>query len=316
MMASLVAAPNKIHKGKSIKKKTDISSQLTSTVSSTNPYSSTTTTTTSSSSIKYANITEKRVTLFISGCHVCKLKRTKPKISSKSVIRPIISNDFNARDQIYLIDMQSCPDGHFKFILNYQDHVTKFCIVRSLKTKTAAEVALHLLDLFTIFGAPIILQSDNGREFVAKIIEELFNMILEHTPYSRLFGNEPKVGLTSTSLHPSIFDSINSEEELQNELNSAAIDTNLFDEDRCDYEEENSANYYRQNDSTQNNSDEDDNGHDHTQQDDEQNDNEQDNQRLDKINNDKFSPLNNRIKRTNAVRQVAREGQKIDVKLP
>ena len=29
--------------------------------------------------------------------------------------------------------------------------------------------------MFTIFGAPIILQSDNGREFVAKIIEELSN---------------------------------------------------------------------------------------------------------------------------------------------
>ncbi|CAF4733883.1 unnamed protein product, partial [Rotaria sp. Silwood2] len=125
---------------------------------------------------KYANITEKQVTLFISGCHECKLKRTKPKNSSKLVLRPIISNDFNARGQVDLIDMQSCPDSHFKFILNYQDHFTKFCILRPLKTRTAAEVAFHLLDIFTTFGAPIILQSDNGREFVAKIIEELSNM--------------------------------------------------------------------------------------------------------------------------------------------
>ncbi|CAF3478531.1 unnamed protein product [Rotaria sp. Silwood2] len=117
-----------------------------------------------------------RMTLFISGCHECKLKRTKPKNSSKLVLRPIISNDFNARGQVDLIDMQSCPDGHFKFILNYQDHFTKFCILRPLKTKTAVEVAFHLLDIFTTFGAPIILQSDNGREFVAKIIEELSNM--------------------------------------------------------------------------------------------------------------------------------------------
>jgi transposase InsO family protein len=69
--------------------------------------------------------------------------------------------------------MQGCPDGQFKFILNYQDHFTKFCILRPLKTKTAAEVANNLLDIFTIFGAPALLQSDNGREFVVEVIEEL-----------------------------------------------------------------------------------------------------------------------------------------------
>ena len=72
--------------------------------------------------------------------------------------------------------MQSCPDGSYKFILNYQDHFTKFCILKPLKTKTAAEVAYHLLDIFTMFGASEILQSDNGREFVVKVIQELTMM--------------------------------------------------------------------------------------------------------------------------------------------
>ena len=48
--------------------------------------------------------------------------------------------------------------------------------MRPLKTKTADEVAYQLLDIFTIIGAPAILQSDNGREFVAKVIEELAGM--------------------------------------------------------------------------------------------------------------------------------------------
>ncbi len=60
--------------------------------------------------------------------------------------------------------------------MNYQDHFTKFCILRPLKTKTAAEVAYQLLDIFTILGAPVILQSDNGRKFVAKVIQELVDM--------------------------------------------------------------------------------------------------------------------------------------------
>ncbi|CAF3998763.1 unnamed protein product, partial [Rotaria sp. Silwood1] len=122
---------------------------------------------------KCANVTEKQVKLFISECNECKIKRAKPKNSSKLVVRPIISNDFNSRGQVDLIDMQSSPDGKFKFILNYQDHFTKFCILRPLKSKTAADVPYNLLDIFTTFRAPAILQSDNGREFVAKVIEEL-----------------------------------------------------------------------------------------------------------------------------------------------
>ena len=68
----------------------------------------------------------------------------------------------NARCQVDLIDMQTQGDNQYKFILVYQDHLTKFVQLRPLKTKTAEEVAYVLLDIFTIFGAPSIFQSDNG----------------------------------------------------------------------------------------------------------------------------------------------------------
>ena len=47
-----------------------------------------------------------------------------------------------------------------------------------LRTSTAnqqraAEVAFQLLDIFLLFGAPHILQSDNGAEFTASVITEL-----------------------------------------------------------------------------------------------------------------------------------------------
>jgi hypothetical protein len=38
------------------------------------------------------------------------------------------------------------------------------------------EVGFQLLDIFLLFGAPHILQSDNGREFTANIIKELKDM--------------------------------------------------------------------------------------------------------------------------------------------
>jgi len=57
--------------------------------------------------------------------------------------------------------------------MNYQDHKTKFTILRPLKSKTADEVAYQLMDIFCMFGAPFILQSNNGREFANKVIQNL-----------------------------------------------------------------------------------------------------------------------------------------------
>ena len=68
------------------------------------------------------------------------------------------------------IDMQSNPDGEYKWIMVYEDHLTKYCIVLPGKTKTAEETAEKLKFIFSILAAPVILQSDNGREFVNQVI--------------------------------------------------------------------------------------------------------------------------------------------------
>ena len=75
--------------------------------------------------------------------------------------------------QIDLVDMQSTKDNEYCWILNAQNHFTKYVHLKALKSKRAAEVALRVFEIFIDFGAPLILQSDNGREFVAEIITEL-----------------------------------------------------------------------------------------------------------------------------------------------
>ncbi|XP_050056256.1 KRAB-A domain-containing protein 2-like [Aphis gossypii] len=120
---------------------------------------------------KYKNITYESVTLFLSLCVQCQRKQKVPK--KGIVVKPIISRELNSRCQVDLVDMQTCKDGEYKFILNYQDHLTKFIQLRPLKSKTAEEVALTLLPIFLTFGAPNILHSDNGREFSNKIIIDL-----------------------------------------------------------------------------------------------------------------------------------------------
>lgn len=85
----------------------------------------------------------------------------------------MVFSEMNSRCQVDLIDMQSQPDGKYKFIMVYKDHLTKSIQLRTLICKRAEEVAKNLLDIFCIFGAPSILQSDNGREFVNRIINDL-----------------------------------------------------------------------------------------------------------------------------------------------
>ena len=51
--------------------------------------------------------------------------------------------------------------------------MTKFVQLHPLKSKYAPEIAYQLLDIFSIFRAPSILQSDNEREFVNPAITEL-----------------------------------------------------------------------------------------------------------------------------------------------
>ncbi|GBO42769.1 SCAN domain-containing protein 3 [Araneus ventricosus] len=80
----------------------------------------------------------------------------------------------NSRCQVDLIDMQSQADNEFRFIMVYQDHLTKFVSVRALQSKRVEEVALELLDIFLTFGAPCILHSVNGSEFINSFIEQLY----------------------------------------------------------------------------------------------------------------------------------------------
>lgn len=106
---------------------------------------------------KYSGITQDSVATFLSLCEACQLKRKQPK--KGLVVKPILANAMNSRCQVDLIDMQTQPDGEFKFIMVYQDHLTKFVQIRALKTKTATEVAQKLFEIFMTFGAPHILQS-------------------------------------------------------------------------------------------------------------------------------------------------------------
>lgn len=98
---------------------------------------------------KYKNVTVESIVTYLRLCEPCQKKQKAVK--KGIVIKPIVHNEMNSRCQVDIIDMQSNPDRDMKFILVYQDHLTKFVLLRSLHSKRADEVAYHLLDIFTTF---------------------------------------------------------------------------------------------------------------------------------------------------------------------
>ena len=123
---------------------------------------------------KYKNITTGIIMLYLSLCVPCLKKSKVPK--KGLVIQPMIFSEINSRVQVDLADMKSQADGDVKWILVYQDHLTKSVQLGPVTSKRAPEIAYQLLDIFSIFGAASILQSDNGRKFVNSVITELSPM--------------------------------------------------------------------------------------------------------------------------------------------
>ena len=98
---------------------------------------------------KYAKITDDVITLFKSFCTECELK--KNRLTTKgTVVRPLLTKEFCSRGQVDLIDMQSIPHGDMKFIMVYQDHLTKLCVLQPLPSKRAVSVSIFWMFSFLV----------------------------------------------------------------------------------------------------------------------------------------------------------------------
>lgn len=101
-----------------------------------------------------------------------KISAPKKRISIQTNFR--VNFQFTGTSRPYRHASQHYND--YRFIMNYQDHLTNYVILKPLKSKRAEEIAYNLIDIYTLFGAPAILQSDNGKEFVNLVINELHIM--------------------------------------------------------------------------------------------------------------------------------------------
>ena len=84
---------------------------------------------------KYKNITAESIMLYLSLCVPFIKRLAVPK--KGLVIKTMIFSKMNSRAQVDLIDMQSQPDGDLKWILVYQDHLTKCVQLCQVMSKRA-----------------------------------------------------------------------------------------------------------------------------------------------------------------------------------
>lgn len=105
---------------------------------------------------------------YVSLCSNLQIKQSNPKGG--------LITKFNSRARIDLIGKQSQNYNNYRYIMNYQDQLTKFVILKPLKTKQAEEITLNPIDIYTTFGAPAILHSDKGSKFVNSIITNFNEM--------------------------------------------------------------------------------------------------------------------------------------------
>ena len=85
---------------------------------------------------QFAGFSRKIVLKFVGMCPECQLQKSKKSLKS-TVTKPIRSSDFASRGQVDLIDMQTsrAMNEPYNFLLVYQDHLTKFIVLRPLKEK-------------------------------------------------------------------------------------------------------------------------------------------------------------------------------------
>ncbi len=115
-------------------------------------------------------ITQEDVATALLLCPVCMASQTKITAKQRP-LKMILSETIGSRAQMDLIDMTSQQDDGYCWILRLIDHLSGFGAVKALKSKTSKECGIAIIQILSSFPDFVILQSDNGGEFLGHTIK-------------------------------------------------------------------------------------------------------------------------------------------------
>lgn len=129
---------------------------------------------------KYVNITRPVIQIFLANCETCSAKRARHlhrvfvgggggAAAADDQQRPsTVAAAGGGGARVQFVDMRSCEDGGYRFVMRYTDGGTKFSVLRALETRSADEVARNLIDIFCVFGVPAFVETcDDGAAVAA-----------------------------------------------------------------------------------------------------------------------------------------------------
>ena len=119
---------------------------------------------------------------FIKECKECQLwSNSIPKFSP---INPVFANGVWERIAMDLMGPMPANDFEFKFILVVVDAYTRYVVLEPIEDKSAKSVGDALCTIFSRFGIPLSIQSDNGTEFNNTIVNSIKRMFGISSIYS------------------------------------------------------------------------------------------------------------------------------------
>lgn len=132
---------------------------------------------------KIYNVKREEVEEVLECCTKCIFMR---KLKTRQVSRQIVASKIAERYQADLIDLRYYTNANDQYcwILNIIDIYSKYLMSVPLKGKSAELVKNGFKHIFDIFGEPLTLQTDNGKEFKNKTLDNY----LEGLNVSRVYG--------------------------------------------------------------------------------------------------------------------------------
>jgi len=115
----------------------------------------------------YAGVSRERIQDWIN--HSRKHGELKPTFSNKDKLKPVIAKEPFEILQVDLVDFSSLVSKkdrkQYSYVLSALDVFSRYIFLRPLVSKDSEEVATVLRNIFTVFGYPGRVQTDQGSEF-------------------------------------------------------------------------------------------------------------------------------------------------------
>ena len=119
----------------------------------------------------FSKIAEREIQDYINNSSINQVY--KCKYENKAPLKPVTSLAVWERVQIDLMSMADIPCNiygkTYQWILSCIDVFSRYLVLRPLHSKDTAVVSEHLLQIFSDFGTPSVIQSDRGSEFMGSV---------------------------------------------------------------------------------------------------------------------------------------------------